>query len=239
MVDAHPAPDDFAGNLAQVRARLAAALKEAGRADPVEIIAVAKSQESPAIRRALEAGHRVFGENRVQEAQRKWPDLRRAFADVELHLIGPLQSNKAAEAVSIFDVIQTIDRPKIAAAVSAEMRRHAKPVRLLVQINTGEEPQKSGVAPAQADAFIEDCRRTYGLDIAGLMCIPPAAEAPAPHFALLAKIADRNRLPLLSMGMSGDYEIAAQLGATHVRIGTALFGPRPKADEAHGPVRLF
>ncbi len=216
----------FAANLAAVRARLQAALKEAGRATPVEIVAVSKQQGEAELCEALDAGHRVFGENRVQEAKAKWPPLKAAHPEIELRLIGPLQSNKAAEAVALFDVIETVDRPKIAKAIAEEMLKQGRRVGLLVQINTGEERQKAGVAPDEADAFIRRCRTEFGLKIDGLMCIPPADEPPAPHFALLAKIAARNGLKTLSMGMSGDFEIAAQLGATHVRIGTALFGAR-------------
>ncbi len=180
------------------------------------------------IREALAAGHRVFGENRVQEAKAKWPALRLEFPDIELHLIGPLQSNKAAEAVALFDVIETVDRPKIAAALADEMARSGRRPRLLVQVNTGAEAQKAGVLPEDADAFIRDCRDRFGLAIDGLMCIPPADDPPAPHFALLSKLAARNALSVLSMGMSGDFDIAAGLGATHVRVGSALFGARPR-----------
>ncbi len=179
------------------------------------------------LREALAAGQRVFGENRVQEAKAKWPALRKDYPDIELRLIGPLQSNKAAEAIALFDVIETVDRPKIAKALAEEARRQARAPRFLIQVNTGAEPQKAGALPEETDAFIRQCGDEFGLKVEGLMCIPPADEAPAPHFALLAKIAARNRLHVLSMGMSGDYDIAAQLGATHVRVGTALFGDRP------------
>ena len=171
-------------------------------------------------------GHRVFGENRVQEAQAKWPSLREQFDNIELHLIGPLQSNKAKEAVALFDVIETVDRPKIARALSVEMQRQHKMLDLFVQVNTGEEPQKAGIIPADTDAFIAQCRDEFDLAIIGLMCIPPVDEDPAPHFALLAKIAARNDLSALSMGMSADYLIAAQLGATHIRVGSGVFGAR-------------
>lgn len=218
---------DPAGNLRAIKQELEAALGEAGRAaGSVTVTAVSKQQDATRILPALEAGHRVFGENRVQEAARKWPDLRARFPDVELRLIGPLQSNKASEAVALFDVIETVDRPKIAAALAREIARQGRQPKLLVQINTGEEPQKAGIAPHDADRFIEECRNTHGLQIDGLMCIPPAEDDPAPHFALLAKIAARNALAGLSMGMSADYRIAAQLGAAHVRIGTAIFGAR-------------
>jgi pyridoxal phosphate enzyme (YggS family) len=174
----------------------------------------------------LDAGQRVFGENRVQEAQGKWPALRAQWPDIELHLIGPLQSNKAREAVALFDVIHTVDRPSIAEALAKEIARQARKPRLLVQVNTGEEAQKAGVAPQDADAFLAACRTSHGLTIAGLMCIPPAEQSPGPHFALLAKIAKRNGLPLLSMGMSADFETAIEVGATHVRVGSAIFGAR-------------
>lgn len=208
--------------------RLDAALKDAARGDgPVTIVAVSKNHGSDRIAGLLDAGHRVFGENRVQEAQGKWPDLKSRYAGVELHLVGPLQTNKVKEAVALFDAIVTLDRAKLAAALAVELRRQGKAPRLFIQVNTGEEPQKAGALPAEADAFIAQCREEFQLKIDGLMCIPPVGEAPAPHFALLDKIARRNAVPLLSMGMSGDYEIAAQLGATHVRIGTGLFGERP------------
>ncbi|HNR76040.1 MAG TPA: YggS family pyridoxal phosphate-dependent enzyme [Parvularculaceae bacterium] len=224
--DNSPSSNAFAENLAAVESRIAAALKEAGRAGPVEIIAVSKMQGETMLREALRAGQRIFGENRVQEAKAKWPALKKECPDIVLHLIGPLQSNKAAEAVALFDVIQSVDRPKIAKALAEEMRRQNRRPRLFVQINTGAEPQKAGAAPEDADAFIAQCRDEFGLEIEGLMCIPPADDAPAPHFALLAKIAQRNNLTGLSMGMSGDYDIGAQLGASHVRVGTALFGAR-------------
>jgi len=216
----------FADNLAAVRSRLNSALREAGRAGPVEIVAVSKTQGEEKLKEALAAGQRVFGENRVQEVKSKWPALREKHPGIQLRLIGPLQSNKAAEAVALFDVIETIDRPKIARAISDEIRRQGRRPRLLVQVNTGAEAQKAGVLPEETDAFIRRCRDEFGLEIEGLMCIPPADEPPAPHFALLAKIAARNGLKILSMGMSGDYEVAAQFGATHIRVGTALFGAR-------------
>lgn len=219
---------DPAVNLATINKTINAALEEAGRpADSVLVTAVSKKHDAAQISRALNAGHRVFGENRVQEAQAKWPALKAQFSDIELRLVGPLQSNKAADAVALFDVIETVDRPKIAAALAREMARQARNPELLIQINTGEEPQKAGVAPGDADAFIAACREDLGLTIAGFMCIPPAEEPPAHHFALLAEISARNEAPILSMGMSADYQIAAQLGATHVRIGTGVFGPRP------------
>ena len=220
-------PADPVANLARIRARLNAAAEEAGRKpEDITVIAVSKNHGAEAILPLLEAGHRVFGENRVQEAMGKWPALKERYPDIELHLIGPLQTNKAKETVAFFDVIETVDRPKLARILSEEMARQGKTLRLLVQVNTGEEEQKAGAAPQEADAFIAQCRDEYGLAIDGLMCIPPAEEAPAPHFALLAKIAARNGLKTLSMGMSGDYEIAATLGATHVRVGTEIFGAR-------------
>jgi pyridoxal phosphate enzyme (YggS family) len=226
MTEAHSPPADFKTNLAAIRRRLDSILKEAGRAGPVEIVAVSKTRDAASIRDALAAGQRVFGENRVQEAKAKWSALRADFPDIELRLIGPLQTNKAAEAASLFDIIEVVDRPKIAAALAAELKKLRRSPKLLIQVNTGAEPQKAGVLPEDCDAFLHHCREKFGLVIEGLMCIPPAEEPPAPHFALLAKIAARNALPVLSMGMSADFEIAAQLGATHVRIGTALFGER-------------
>ena len=192
----------------------------------VTLIAVSKTFGAEEIRPVLEAGQRVFGENRVQEAKEKWPGLRAEFDGIELHLIGPLQSNKAAEAVALFDCIQTIDRPKIASAIATEIKRQGRMPRLFVQINTGAEPQKAGILPEQADAFIMECRDTHGLAIDGLMCIPPVEDNPSPHFALLGKIAARNGLKSLSMGMSSDFEQAIRLGATHVRVGSAIFGSR-------------
>jgi pyridoxal phosphate enzyme (YggS family) len=215
--------------LDEAQRRLAEACADADRKNPPVIVAVSKKQPDEKIYEALNAGHRIFGENRVQEARRKWPGIREQFPDVELHLIGPLQSNKAEEAVALFDVIETVDRPKIAAAIAAEIAKQGKSPRLLVQVNTGEEAQKAGVAPQNADKFLTECQEKHGLEIEGLMCIPPEDEPPAPHFALLAKIAARNGLSVLSMGMSGDYDIAAQLGATHVRIGTGIFGAREEA----------
>ena len=206
---------------------LVAAAEKAGRAaSDVTLIAVSKTFDADAIRPALEVGHRVFGENRVQESQGKWPGLKDEFPDTELHLIGPLQSNKAADAVELFDVIHTVDREKIAKALAAEMDKQGKRPRLFVQVNTGEEPQKAGIAPKEAVAFVERCREVHGLTIEGLMCIPPADENPGPHFALLRKLAEEAGVDGLSMGMSGDYETAVQFGATHVRVGSAIFGAR-------------
>lgn len=206
---------------------VAAAAQAAGRPPgEVTLIAVSKTFDGPDIVPVIGAGQRVFGENRVQEAKAKWPALRMAWPDVALHLIGPLQSNKAAEAVQLFDAIHTVDRPRIAEAISREMRRQAKSLTLFVQVNTGREPQKAGIDPDQADAFLRECREVHGLEISGLMCIPPAGEDPKPHFTLLAEIARRNGLTRLSMGMSGDYPAAIACGATHVRVGSAIFGTR-------------
>jgi pyridoxal phosphate enzyme (YggS family) len=201
-----------------------AAARSVGR-NPADVTLVAVSKQQPweHIEPVLAAGQRTFGENRVQEALARWTDHR---AGLTLHLIGPLQTNKVREAVAFFDVIESIDRPRLAQSVAAEIQRAGRAPRLYIQVNTGEEPQKSGVAPAQADAFIHACAADYGLRLEGLMCVPPAAEAPGPHFALLAKIAARNGLVKLSMGMSGDFETAIRLGATSVRVGSALFGAR-------------
>lgn len=219
--------ESAAARLGKVRAEIEQTCREAGR-DPASIclVAVSKTFGAEAIRPVLKAGQRAFGENRVQEAKAKWPSLRAEFPDVELHLVGPLQSNKVKEAVALFDAIHTVDRPKIAAALAEEIAKQGKRPRLFVEINTGAEPQKAGVLPENADAFIAECREKYGLNIEGLMCIPPLNEAPAPHFALTAKIAKRNGLALLSMGMSADFASAIAFGATHVRIGTAIFGER-------------
>ena len=204
-----------------------AAAQAAGRSpESVTLIAVSKTFDGPEIVPVIEAGQRVFGENRVQEAKAKWPALKIGWPDIELHLIGPLQSNKAAEAVQLFDAIHTVDRPKIAEAIAKEIRRQAKPLKLFVQVNTGREPQKAGIDPDQADAFLRECGDVHGLDISGLMCIPPAEEDPKPHFILLAEIAGRNGLSQLSMGMSGDYAAAIACGATYVRVGSAIFGTR-------------
>ncbi|WP_428407291.1 YggS family pyridoxal phosphate-dependent enzyme [Hyphococcus sp.] len=219
---------DPAANLARIREEIEGALKEAGRpASSVVITAVSKFHDAARIRPALEAGHRTFGENRVQEAMAKWPDLKADYPDIELRLIGPLQTNKAKEAVATFDVIESLDRPKLAKALAAEMDKQGRRPKLYIQVNTGEEPQKAGLAPADVPAFLTQCQAEHGLEIEGLMCIPPVEDDPAPHFALLAKIAKSLNLSGLSMGMSGDYLLAAQLGATHVRIGTAIFGTRP------------
>jgi pyridoxal phosphate enzyme (YggS family) len=190
------------------------------------LIAVSKTFDRPAVSPIIESGQRVFGENRVQEAKAKWPALIQAYPGLALHLIGPLQSNKAKDAVALFDAIHSVDRPSICQALAREIESQKKQPLLFVQLNTGEEPQKAGVAPQEADAFIASCRDNYGLVISGLMCIPPVNEAPAPHFALTAKIAARNGLKLLSMGMSADFAIAIQFGATHIRVGSAIFGHR-------------
>ena len=212
---------------ADVLARIARAAQAAGRAPgDVELVAVSKLQPWGAIAPVLAAGQRTFGENRVQEAMGRWAARR---SDVRLHLIGPLQTNKAADAVAFFDVIETLDREKLARVLAAEMRKQGRSPGLYVQVNTGEEPQKAGVAPGEADAFIALCRATHGLQPQGLMCIPPVGEPPGPHFALLAKIAARNGLAKLSMGMSDDFETAIRFGATSVRVGSAVFGARPAA----------
>ena len=210
-----------------VRAKIAAACREAGRAaGAVTLVAVSKTFEATDIQPVIDAGQRVFGENRVQEAQGKWPALKQAFPDLELHLIGPLQSNKAKEAVALFDVIETVDREKIAAELAREMARQGRTLKLYVQVNTGSEPQKAGIEPSEAVAFVRRCREVHGLAIEGLMCIPPADENPGPHFALLEKLARESGVEKLSMGMSGDYETAIAFGATSVRVGSAIFGSR-------------
>jgi pyridoxal phosphate enzyme (YggS family) len=213
--------------ITDVRGRIAAAEKAANRpAGSVRLIAVSKTFEAPAVLPVIAAGQRDFGENRVQEAAGKWPALRERYSDLRLHLIGPLQSNKAKEAVALFDAIHTIDRDKIAGAVAEEMAKQKRTLRLLVQVNTGAEPQKAGVLPEETDAFVERCRDVHGLVIDGLMCIPPVNDVVAPHFALLAKIAGRLGLKSLSMGMSADFETAIAFGATDVRVGSAIFGAR-------------
>jgi PLP dependent protein len=213
--------------LAGIHNRIAAAARGVGR-DPasVTLVAVSKTFAAEAIVPVLDAGQRLFGENRVQEAGHKWLGLRERYSGVELHLIGPLQSNKAREAVALFDAIHTIDRPKIATAVAEEMARQGRRLKLFVEVNTGEEPQKAGIAPRELAAFVAHCREELKLEIAGLMCIPPQDEEPAVHFAFLAKLAAENGAAGLSMGMSADFETAVQLGATHVRVGSAIFGVR-------------
>ncbi|GAC1331068.1 MAG: YggS family pyridoxal phosphate-dependent enzyme [Bradyrhizobium sp.] len=213
--------------LAAVEQEIARACREAGRdRASVTLIAVSKTFEAGTIAPVIAAGQRVFGENRVQEARAKWPGLMSDHPGVALHLIGPLQSNKAREAVALFDAIHSVDRPSICQALAKEIGSQNRRPQLFVQLNTGEEPQKAGIAPAEADGFIASCRDKYGLAIAGLMCIPPVDDAPAPHFALTAKIAARNGLKGLSMGMSADFAVAIQFGATHVRVGSAIFGAR-------------
>ncbi|OQM74663.1 YggS family pyridoxal phosphate-dependent enzyme [Manganibacter manganicus] len=210
-----------------VKAKIDAAENEATRAaGSVALVAVSKTFDAEAIRPVLEAGQNVFGENRVQEAQAKWPDLKTDFPDTKLHLIGPLQSNKAKDAVALFDVIETVDREKIAGELAREMKKQGRALRLYVQVNTGSEPQKAGIQPNEAVAFVQRCREVHGLAIEGLMCIPPADENPGPHFALLGKLAKKAGLAKLSMGMSGDYELAVAFGATSVRVGSAIFGHR-------------
>ncbi len=219
--------NDTASRLADTRAAITRAARDfERRPEEVTLIAVSKTMPEAAILPALEAGQRAFGENYVQEAKAKWPALRTRFPQVELHMIGPLQSKKARDAVELFDAIHSLDRESLARELAREIARAGKAPRLFVQVNTGEEPQKGGVTPGEVDSFLELCRSHHGLAIEGLMCIPPADEPPSPHFALLAKIGARNGLAGLSMGMSADYEAAIQLGATHVRVGSAIFGAR-------------
>lgn len=228
MPDTAEPASDVASRLAAVEARIRQAERDFDRTPgAVSLVAVSKTFPADAIGPALAAGHRMFGENRVQESKAKWPGLRAAYPDVELHLIGPLQSNKAREAVQLFDVIETVDRLRIAEALAAEIARAGKAVKLFIEVNTGAEPQKAGILPDEADAFIRRCREDLGLAVAGLMCIPPADQQASPHFALLASIAARNGIAELSMGMSADFELGIQLGATHVRVGSAIFGERP------------
>lgn len=233
---AEPSPmtDPIQTHLEEIRAELARLALEAGRpADAVQLVAVSKTKPVEAVRVALDAGQRRFGENRVQEAMAKFPDLRDAFPDLVLHLIGPLQTNKLKEALATFDVIETVDRPKLAEALGQAFAKG--PVRtrsLLIQVNTGEEPQKAGIPPREADDFIRDCIERLKLPIVGLMCIPPVDDEPSLHFALLRSIAARHGLGTLSMGMSADWRLAVPLGATHVRIGSAIFGARPPAATA-------
>jgi PLP dependent protein len=219
--------DIAATHLAKVREEIARACASAGR-DPgsVTLVAVSKTFGADAIEPVIAAGQRVFGENRVQEAKAKWPPLKERHGGIELHLVGALQSNKAKDAVALFDTIHSLDRPSLAEALAKEISKQGRRPTLFVEVNTGGEAQKSGVLPEETDAFVKACRERYGLQVAGLMCLPPADEPPAPHFALTAKIARRNNLPLLSMGMSADFPIAIAFGATHVRVGTAIFGER-------------
>jgi hypothetical protein len=216
-----------ADHLAEVQGRIAEAAKAAGRLPgEVTLVAVSKTHGPERVRELLEAGQRIFGENRVQEAQEKFPALKAEYPDLELHLIGPLQTNKARDAVALFDVIQSVDRERLAATLAKEMERSGRRPACFIQVNTGEEPQKAGILPAELDAFVAACRDVHKLPVVGLMCIPPVDEEPALHFALLAKMAKRNGLARLSMGMSADYETAVRTGATHVRVGSALFGAR-------------
>ncbi len=209
-----------------MRAELERARANSTLHQAVTLVAVSKTFGVEAIEPVILAGHKIFGENRVQEANAKWPPLQAKHPGIELHLIGPLQSNKAKEAVALFDAIHTVDRPSLCEALAKEIARQNRHPLLFAEINTGAEPQKAGVLPENADAFLRACREDYGLEISGLMCIPPIDEAPAPHFALTAKIAERNGLKFLSMGMSADFAVAVQFGATHVRIGSAIFGHR-------------
>ncbi|MEI9803339.1 MAG: YggS family pyridoxal phosphate-dependent enzyme [Pseudolabrys sp.] len=221
------APEEITTAYDQVRVEIARACRDSGRdVSDVELVAVSKTFPAEAIEPVIAAGQRVFGENRVQEAKAKWPPLLARQADIKLHLIGPLQSNKAKEAVALFDAIHAVDRPSLCEALAKEIARQGRAPLLFAEINTGAEPQKAGVLPQDVDAFLKACRDIYGLTMSGLMCIPPHNEAPGPHFALTAKIARRNDLKLLSMGMSADFAVAISLGATHVRIGSAIFGGR-------------
>ena len=219
--------DNAPARLLRVREEIEAAARGAGR-DPasVRLLAVSKTFDTAAVEPVVAAGHRLFGENRVQEAQGKWPALKDRWPDIDLHLIGPLQSNKAKQAIALFDCIHTVDRTSLCVALAREIGRQGRHPRLLVEVNTGAEAQKAGVLPEETDAFLRACRETYGLTISGLMCIPPFEEPPAPHFALLRKIGERNGLAELSMGMSADYTTAVQFGATFVRVGSAIFGER-------------
>ncbi len=220
-------PNSTQRALSSVVQKIATAARSVGRSpSDVELIAVTKTFAATKILPALEAGHRVFGENRVQESLHKWPELKEQFSNLELHLIGPLQTNKVRDAVELFDSIQTVDRMKLARKLADEMTARDKHLKLFIQINTGSEPQKTGVLPAEADDFIASCRRDFEFDITGLMCIPPFEEEALPHFSLLKDIAERNGICGLSMGMSSDYEVAVRAGATHVRVGSAIFGAR-------------
>jgi PLP dependent protein len=222
---------DVAANLAAVKARIAAAALTTGRpAESVTLVAVGKTHSAETVRRGLAAGHRTFGENRVQEAEAKWPPLRRDFPDIVLHLIGPLQRNKVRRAVRLFDVIETVDRLELARAIAEAARDEGRSPQVFIQVNTGEEAQKAGVLPEETDALVRACREELALPVRGLMCIPPLDEEPSLHFALLREIARRNGLSELSMGMSGDFEVAVRFGATHVRTGTAIFGTRSGDD---------
>ena len=232
MADREIQQSDVAANLATVEAEIAAAAEAAGRpADSVTLVAVTNTHSAARIRPALDAGQRIFGENRVQEAEGKWPALKAEYPDVRLHLIGPLQSNKARHAVRLFDVIETVDRPKLARALAQAMDNEGCRPDVFIEVNTGEEAQKHGIPPGEADAFVRACVEDFRLPVKGLMCIPPIGEEPSLHFALLREIARRNGLDELSMGMSDDYPIAVRFGATIVRVGTAIFGERPAVDQ--------
>ncbi len=226
--DVNRSPTDIRQNLAAVKSRIEDAATAGGR-DPaaITLVAISKIHGADRISAAIAAGHRVFGENRVQESETKWPALQQAHPQVRLHLVGPLQSNKVKRAVQLYDAIETVDRLKLARALAREMAAAGKALDCFIQINTGEEPQKAGILPADADAFIASCRDEIGLPVVGLMCIPPVDEEPGLHFGLLAEMARRNGVAKLSMGMSGDFETAIRFGATHVRVGTAIFGERP------------
>jgi len=225
------AQEDIASRLHSIRARVAEAEAAANRgAGAVTLVAISKTHPADAVEAAYREGQRVFGENRVQEAQAKFAALKALHPDIVLHLVGPLQSNKVKEAVALFDVIESIDRPRLAEAVAEEMGRTGRRPLCFIQVNTGEEPQKAGILPKEAAAFIEDCRSRLKLPVEGLMCIPPVGEEPSPHFAFLRELARRHGLKQLSMGMSGDFDIAIRFGATYVRVGTAIFGERPQID---------
>lgn len=216
-------------NLAEIKNAIKTAVQEAGDgAGLAELVAVSKTRSVEEISEALDTGQRIFGENRIQEALVKWPLLRETYSDIELHLIGPLQSNKAAEAVALFDVIETIDRPKIAAAIAKEMRNQERDLKLYIQVNVGEEPQKAGIAPHDLSDFLDECKSVHELSISGLMCIPPVGDEPSPYFVLLKHLASEAGLDEVSMGMSADFETAIHFGADYVRVGTAIFGERTK-----------
>ena len=220
-------PEDIPARLDAIRTDIARHARRCGRdAQSINLLCVSKTQPVELIESALRHGERLFGENRVQEAERKWPSLRDKYPDIELHLIGPLQTNKVPEAVSLFDVIETVDRPRLAEALGREIRKAGKSPRLFVEVNVGMEPQKAGILPADVDSFLDSCRKIHGLQIDGLMCIPPHDQQASPYFALLAQMAKRNGIKELSMGMTADYPLAIQLGATYVRLGTAIFGER-------------
>jgi len=226
---------DIAASLSAVKGRIAEATAAAGRRPgAVELVAISKTKPAEAIRAAIAAGQRLFGENRIQEVEAKWPAIRADHPGIGLHLVGPLQRNKVRRAVALVDVIESVDRERLAAALAEEMARSGRRLGCFVQVNTGEEPQKAGVLPADVDAFVAACRERFGLDVLGLMCIPPVDEEPSLHFALLAEMARRNGLAQLSMGMSDDFAVAIRFGATHVRVGTAIFGGRPGA-VVHAP----